>query len=82
VAASIDPPSAIGFLEAVTTRSPAPTRLPTADQAHRSVVPLHLVNLSIRLGRAIRWDPSAERVVGDTEAQALVHPPMRPPWHL
>ena len=82
VDACVEPPATIEFPEAVTTRSSAPTRLPGAEAAHRSVTPLHLANLAIRLGRAIRWDPSAERVVGDDAAECLVNPPMRPPWHL
>ncbi|MFO8015013.1 MAG: Gfo/Idh/MocA family oxidoreductase [Phycisphaerae bacterium] len=77
-----DPPATIAFEEAVRTRSPAPMRLPDAEAAHRSVTVLHLVNLSIRLGRSIRWNPQAEEVLGDPEAGRLVHPPLRPPWHL
>ena len=77
-----DPPAMIDFEEAVRTRSPSPTRRPQAEAAHRSVTVLHLVNLAIRLGRPIRWDPEAERAVGDTDADRLANPPMRPPWHL
>ncbi len=77
-----DPPAMIGFEEAVRTRSPSPMRLPDAEAAHRSVTPLHLVNLSIRLGRPVRWDPEAERAVGDEAARRLADAPMRPPWHL
>ncbi len=77
-----DPPAMIAFEEAVRTRSPAPMRLPDAEAAHRSVTVLHLVNLSIRLGRPVRWDPQAEEAVGDADAGHLANPPMRPPWHL
>jgi hypothetical protein len=77
-----DPPAMVAFEETVRTRSPAPMRLPDAEAAHRSVTVLHLVNLSIRLGRPVRWDPQAEEVVGDADAGRLVDPPMRPPWHL
>ena len=82
VAAHRDPPAMVDFEEAVRTRSPAPMRLPDAEAAHRSVTVLHLVNLSVRLGRPIRWDPEAEEVLGDADAQRLVHPPMRRPWRL
>jgi hypothetical protein len=34
------------------------------------------------MGRKIQWDPVAERVVGDEEANRLVDVPMRAPWHL
>jgi len=77
-----DPPAMIGFEEAVRTRSPSPMRLPEAEAAHRSVTLLHLVNISIRLGRPVRWDPEAERPAGDEAAQRLADAPMRPPWRL
>ena len=35
---------------------------------HRSVSTCHLVNISIRLGRKLRWDPQREHFVGDDEA--------------
>lgn len=35
---------------------------------HRSVSACHLANISMRLGRPLRWDPEAERFVGDSEA--------------
>jgi hypothetical protein len=40
----------------------------------------HLANLSLRLGRAIRWDPDKEQVVGDKEAAAACVRPYRAPW--
>jgi hypothetical protein len=36
--------------------------------------------MSLRLGRAIRWDPDAEQVIGDEEAQAMCVRPYRAPW--
>ena len=77
-----DPPEMLGFSEAVRTRSGAAGHKPNALQAHRSVTLLHLANISIRTGRSIRWDPVAERIVGDDEANRLVDVPMRAPWHL
>jgi predicted dehydrogenase len=43
-------------------------------------VALILANLSLRLGRAIRFDPSAEKIVGDEEAARLSVPEYRAPW--
>ncbi|HTM54771.1 MAG TPA: Gfo/Idh/MocA family oxidoreductase [Pirellulales bacterium] len=37
---------------------------------HRSITTCHLANIAIRLGRKINWDPVAEQVVGDSEAQS------------
>ncbi len=46
--------------------------LPISDvfTHHRSVSTCHLANIAIRLGRKIQWDPDAEQIVGDSEAQA------------
>jgi predicted dehydrogenase len=43
-------------------------------------VPLVLANLSLRLGRSIRFDPAAEKIVGDAEAAHLATPEYRAPW--
>ena len=41
---------------------------------------IHLANLSLKLGRAIRFDPALERIVGDDEAARLAKPQYRDPW--
>jgi predicted dehydrogenase len=43
-------------------------------------VPLVLANLSLRLGRSIRFDPGTETIVGDAEAARLSKPEYRSPW--
>lgn len=50
--------------------------------AHRSITIGHLGNISLRLGRDLKWDPEAERVVGDDEANRMLSRPMRKPWSL
>lgn len=52
------------------------------EQAHRSITIAHLGNIAMRLGRDLRWDPQAERVLGDEAANAMLSRPMRGPWHL
>lgn len=47
---------------------------------HRSATVCHLGNIVCRLGRSIQWDPVAERVVGDDEAQSMTDRPYRAPW--
>jgi hypothetical protein len=32
----------------------------------------HLAAIAARLGRTIRWDPAAERIVGDDQAAAFM----------
>jgi len=38
---------------------------------HRTITICHLTNISLRLGRPIKWDPKKEEIVGDKEAQAM-----------
>jgi myo-inositol 2-dehydrogenase / D-chiro-inositol 1-dehydrogenase len=49
-------------------------RTPVSDvvSQHRSVSACHLVNISLRLGRRLRWDPEHERFENDAEADALL----------
>ena len=57
---------------------------PAADVevGHRASNPGHLMNIAWRVGRRIRWDPQAERVIDDPEANARVTKPYRAPWSL
>jgi hypothetical protein len=50
------------------------------EQAHRSISIAHLGNISLRLGRDLRWDPKQERVLGDDAANQMLSRPMRKPW--
>ena len=47
---------------------------------HTVNVPIVLGNLSLRLGRSIRFDPATDRIVGDDEAARLAIPEYRAPW--
>jgi predicted dehydrogenase len=49
---------------------------------HRVTCWSHLGNIAYRLGRQVRWDPAAERFVGDEEANRLLHAAYREPWRL
>ncbi len=35
---------------------------------HRSITTCHLANIAIRLNRSLQWDPQAEQIVGDDDA--------------
>jgi hypothetical protein len=50
------------------------------EQAHRSISICHLGNISLRLGRDLRWDPKEERILGDDAANQMLSRPMRKPW--
>ncbi len=43
-------------------------------------VPIVLSLLSLQLGRSLRFDPQAEKIIGDPEAAKLAIPEYRPPW--
>jgi Oxidoreductase family, C-terminal alpha/beta domain len=50
------------------------------EDGHRVAIVCNLANMSLRLGRAIRWDPDKEQVIGDEEAKAMCVRPYRAPW--
>lgn len=47
---------------------------------HLSTSLCHLGNLATRLGRSLTFDPSAEQVVGDAEANRLLGRDYRDHW--
>jgi predicted dehydrogenase len=55
---------------------------PIADieGGHRTTTACHLSNLSLRLGRKLRWDVAKEEILGDPEASAMLVRPYRKPW--
>ena len=79
VASMPEPEPLLSFAEAVKTRQKAGGN---AEASHRCATLLHLANIAIRTGRKIHYDPVKEKVIGDEEANRLVNPPMRAPWHL
>jgi hypothetical protein len=50
------------------------------EDGHRVSIACHLANMSLKLGRSIRWDPDKEQVIGDKEAAAMCVKPYRAPW--
>jgi predicted dehydrogenase len=65
------------FLDCVKSRKEPISDL---ESAHRVATVCHLANLSLRLGRRLRWDSKREEVVGDAEASRLLVRPYRVPW--
>ena len=65
------------WLDAVRSR-----RRPIApfDVAHRSCTACLLHHIAMKARRRLRWDPAAERFVGDDEANAMLSRPQRDPW--
>ncbi|MCF7731188.1 MAG: Gfo/Idh/MocA family oxidoreductase [Akkermansiaceae bacterium] len=52
------------------------------DIGHRVNCICHMANISIKLGRKLKWDPVAETFVGDPQAVAMMDRPRRDPWQL
>jgi myo-inositol 2-dehydrogenase / D-chiro-inositol 1-dehydrogenase len=52
------------------------------DIGHRVSTICHLANISIKLGRKLKWDPKAERFENDDAANAMCSRPTRSPWTL
>ncbi len=65
------------FLAAIDSRG-----RPVADieQGHISSAACMLANISMRLGRTLKWDAAAGQVTGDEEANLALRRPYRAPW--
>ncbi|MBL8188826.1 MAG: Gfo/Idh/MocA family oxidoreductase [Acidobacteria bacterium] len=55
---------------------------PVADieQGHISTASCILANISMKLGRSLKWDSTKQQVVGDSEANKLLQREYRKPW--
>ncbi|MFB0556101.1 MAG: Gfo/Idh/MocA family protein [Phycisphaerae bacterium] len=42
----------------------------------------HIGNISMLLGRKLKWDPDQERFINDEQANRMLSRSMRSPWHL
>ena len=68
------------FLDAVKSRQQPQYN---AEGGHRNASLSHLALASIALGRKLKRDPAAEKVVADDEANKLLQPkPLRAPWKI
>jgi predicted dehydrogenase len=65
------------FLDCIKSRLPP---LADVEHGHRTATACHLANISLRLGRKVRWDAEKEEIIGDTEASAQLVRPYRKPW--
>ncbi len=67
------------FIESVKTR-----RQPMASAmiGHRTATICHLLNIGMQMGVPLKWDPEAEQITNDAEANRMLSRPMRSPWHL
>jgi predicted dehydrogenase len=65
------------FLDCVRSR-----KTPNSDLAssHSVSTTCHLANLSLRLGRKLKWDDAKQEVTNDSEANKMLTRPYRNPW--
>lgn len=67
------------FLDCVKTRAETITGV---EIGHRSAIPAHLGNIAMIVGRKIRWDARAEKIIGDPAATSMLSRAIRAPWRL
>jgi predicted dehydrogenase len=65
------------FLRAIANRSKP---VASIEEGHISTASCVLANISLQLGRALRWDGQRQLVVGDDEANRLLARKYRAPW--
>ncbi len=65
------------FLHCVKTRE-LPFR--NIEVAHRTTTVCHLGNIAYWLKRPLKWDPVAEQILDDPEANRWLDRPKREPW--
>lgn len=53
------------------------TPISDVESQHRSATTCHLANISMRLGRPLKWDPDAELFVDDNQANEMLQRPQR-----
>jgi predicted dehydrogenase len=67
------------WIDAIKTRGDT---VAPAEAGHRTASFCHLGLIALLTGRKVKWDLEKEEFINDSEAQRLVHRPMRSPWRL
>ena len=65
------------FVRSVSTRQQPISHV---FEQHRTLIPCHLTNIALRLGRRLQWDPENERFIGDDQAHAHIEREQRKPY--
>jgi predicted dehydrogenase len=65
------------FLQCIKSRKQPVSDL---ESGHQVAAVCHLANISMKLGRKIRWNADKEEIIGDAEANAMLTRPYRAPW--
>lgn len=67
------------FLDCIKSRQPTITPV---QVGHHSTIPGHLCLIAMMTGRKIRWDVQTEKIIGDSEASAMMTREYRAPWKM
>jgi predicted dehydrogenase len=67
------------WLDCMRTRQ---TPVADVEIGHRTISVAHLMNITRRLGRVLKWDPAKEQFLGDDEANKLLDRPRRKGYEL
>lgn len=65
------------FLDCIKSRKEPNSDL---ESGHRVATVCHLANISLRVGRKIKWDAEREMILDDPEAARMLIRPYRKPW--
>lgn len=65
------------FLDCVRSRKTPNSDLTSSHDVSKTC---HLANISLRLGRKIKWDDSKQEIANDSEANKWLRRPYRAPW--
>ena len=80
IAAMPDPaPQVTDFLDSVKYRTPFALN---ESNGFRSCTIINMGKIALQLGRSLDFDPDTLRFLNDEEANRLINPPMRSPWHI
>ena len=80
IAAMPDPaPQVTDFIDSVKYRTPFALN---ESNGFRSCTLINMGKIALQLGRSLDFDPDTFRFLNDDEANRLINPPMRTPWHI
>jgi hypothetical protein len=72
-------PHVVNFLDCVRSRKKPNSDIETT---HRTTSTCIMANISVRLGRKLRWDRDKEQFIGDAEANKMLNEERRKPWDI
>lgn len=72
-------PQVTDFLDSVKYRTPFALN---ESNGFRSCTIINMGKIALQLGRSLRFDPVAQLFINDDEANRMINPPMRSPWHM